>query len=132
VTWNLDSGRGLAAAATGDLQLRAREIELGRRSRVVDAELLDAEEVLAGGDLAGDGHRVCGCPCVSRESRSLREKVRTAQIPLGLAGGEVRANLLDLEPVTGAVCSGSAVDFGHIEGDGTLVVNGLVCCERDR
>jgi hypothetical protein len=53
--------RRLSAAATGDLQLRAGEVELRRRSRVVDAELLNAEEVLSSGDLVGNGHRVCAC-----------------------------------------------------------------------
>jgi hypothetical protein len=80
VAGDLDGGGWAAGAATSDLELRAREVELRWRAGVVDTELLDAEQVLSCRDLAGDSDRV-SC----------------AQIPLGLSRGEVRANLLDLD-----------------------------------
>lgn len=52
---NLGGRRGLAGAAASDLDLSARDVELGRAAGVVDAELLDAEEVLSSGDLGGNG-----------------------------------------------------------------------------
>lgn len=58
-----DLGRrrhGLAAAA-GDLELRAGNVELGSAAWVVDAELLDAEEVVTRGDAGGEGDGVSFC-----------------------------------------------------------------------
>lgn len=52
---NLGGRRRAATATTSDLQLCARDVELGRAARVVDTELLDAEEVFSSGDLVGDG-----------------------------------------------------------------------------
>ena len=54
VAGDLSSGRGLSGAAASDLDLSARDVELGRAAGVVDTELLDAEEVLSSGDLGGD------------------------------------------------------------------------------
>jgi hypothetical protein len=64
--------RGRATwAATGDLELRAREVELRWRTGVVDAELLNAEQVVASGDLVGDSDSVWGCAKVSMCNRVL-------------------------------------------------------------
>ena len=52
---NLGGRRRATAATTSDLQLCARDVELGRAAGVVDTELLDAEEVLSSGDLVGYG-----------------------------------------------------------------------------
>ena len=60
VAGDLSRRRGLSGAATSDLDLSARDVELGRAAGVVDAELLDTEEVLSSGDLGGDGGGVCG------------------------------------------------------------------------
>lgn len=57
---DLGSGRGLSAASSSDLDLSARDVELGRAAGVVDAELLDTEEVLSSGDLGGNGGGVGG------------------------------------------------------------------------
>ena len=53
-------GWSAGAGATGDADLGAREVELRDAAwvRVVDAELLDAQEVLAVGDARGDRDRV--------------------------------------------------------------------------
>jgi hypothetical protein len=47
VSRDLDGGGRAAGATSSDLDLGARDVELRRRAGVVDAELLDAEEVLA-------------------------------------------------------------------------------------
>jgi hypothetical protein len=60
VARDLDSGRWFARTTTGDLELCARDVELRGRPRVVDTELLNAKEIFASGDLAGNGHRVRG------------------------------------------------------------------------
>lgn len=54
VARDLRNGRRVARATTGDLELSAGDVELRWGSRVVDTELLDAEQVVSGGDLAGD------------------------------------------------------------------------------
>jgi hypothetical protein len=51
VSRDLGGRRGLAAAATSDLELGARDVELRWAAGVVDTELLDTEEVLSSGDL---------------------------------------------------------------------------------
>jgi len=63
VSGNLDSGRGVARASTSDLDLCARDVELGNRARVVDSELLDAKEVLSCRELRWDGGGVSDCWC---------------------------------------------------------------------
>jgi hypothetical protein len=60
VSGNLDRGRQGLGTTTSDLDLSARDVELGRRAGVVDSELLDADEVLAGGNARRDGDGVCG------------------------------------------------------------------------
>lgn len=60
VSWDLDSGAWVARATSGNLELRARDVELRWRAGVVDTELLDAQEVLAGADLAGNCDGVGG------------------------------------------------------------------------
>lgn len=59
------------------------------------------------------------------------EESLTAHVPGCLTAAEGGANLLDLEPVRGAISSGSIVDLGHVERDGALVVHSLVGGERD-
>ena len=65
VARDLGGRRRLAAAAAGNLELRARDVELRWAAGVVDAELLDAEKVLAGDKLGWDGDRVGGCSEIS-------------------------------------------------------------------
>jgi len=103
VAWDLGRNRGLAGTSSSNLDLRARNVELGWRAGVVDAELLDAEEVLAGGNLARNGDGVCGCAVISIRSVILTSELHTTHIPLGLAGGEVGTDLLDLEPISRAI-----------------------------
>lgn len=66
---DLGGRRGVAAAATGDLDLCARDVELWRAAGVVDTELLDTEEVLSSRDLGGDGDRIGGCHYVKKGFR---------------------------------------------------------------
>jgi hypothetical protein len=61
--------KGLGTTAS-NLELRARNVELGRRAGVVDAELLNTEEVLAWGDTRGDGDGVSGCDTCQLLSRN--------------------------------------------------------------
>lgn len=61
VTGDLDGRGWVARASTGDLDLRARDVELWGRSGVVDAELLNAEQVLSSSDLRWDGDGVGAC-----------------------------------------------------------------------
>lgn len=93
---NGDAAEGLGTAAS-DLDLSAGDVELGSGSRVVDGELLDADEVLAGGNAGGDGDRV-----------------RVRHIPGGLSTAEGRTNLLDLEPGGGTVGGSGGVNLGHV------------------
>jgi hypothetical protein len=65
VAGDLGGRRRPAGAATSDLELSARDVELGRAAGVVDTELLDAKEVLSSGDLGGDGGGVGGWNGVS-------------------------------------------------------------------
>ena len=65
---DLGSGRGLARATTSNLELCAREVELGNTAGVVNSELLDAEEVLSSGELRWDGNGVSDCDIVSNTS----------------------------------------------------------------
>jgi hypothetical protein len=122
-------------ATTGDLDLRARDVELGRGAGVVDAELLDAEEVLTRSDARGDGDGVSGYDAcqlkvlASRHMCGLQLGERTFQVPLGLSAVECRADFFNLGPVRGAVGCCGAVNFGHVEADWALVVDGLVCGE---
>lgn len=81
----------------------------------VDAELLDAEQVVAVGDAGRDA------VCVARPHGPRR----------GTAA-EGRALLRDLEPVTVTdVVGGGGRGLGHVDGDGTLVVYRLVECEGE-
>lgn len=66
---DLGGRRGVAAAATSDLDLCARDVELWWAAGVVDTELLDTEEVLSSGDLGGDGDGVGGCNYVKKGFR---------------------------------------------------------------
>jgi hypothetical protein len=131
VAGDLGDGRRPSGAATSDLELSARNVELGRAARVVDAELLDAEEVLSSGDLGGDGGGVGGWNGVSNGPGRYSSAQLTTHVPLGLATREGGANLLDLEPVGGSICGGSRGDLCHVEGNGALVVDGLVRSEGD-
>lgn len=56
-------------------------------------------------------------------------EVLTAHVPLSLTGREVWADLLDLEPVSRAICGSGARDLAHVEGNGSLMVDSLVSCE---
>ena len=137
VSGNLSSGRQGFGATAGDLELGASNVELGRGAGVVDAELLDAEKVLASGDARWDVDRVCSYETVSSTISitwvSLKMKgMRTAQIPLGLSATEGRANLLDLRPVRATISRLGAVHLGHVEADRTLVVHSLIGSERHR
>ena len=58
--WDLGSRARRRAAASGDLDLCAADVELGRAAGVVNRERLDAEEVLSIGDALGDLVRVVG------------------------------------------------------------------------
>jgi hypothetical protein len=66
VSRNLCSRRRLARAAASDLDLSASYVELGWAARVMDAELLDTEEVLSSRNLGGDSGGVSGCGTVSQ------------------------------------------------------------------
>lgn len=114
LTGDLGGRRGLSRAAAGDLHLSARDVELRRATRVVNTELLDAEQVVSGRDLRRNGRRV-----------------RSTHVPTSLATREGGADLLDLEPVAGSVCGSCRVDLCHVESDRSLVVDRLVCGERD-
>lgn len=59
------------------------------------------------------------------------EEPHTTHVPCGLATREVGSNLLDLKPVGRAIGGGGRVDLGHVERNGTLVVDGLVGSEGD-
>lgn len=50
VAGNLGGRRHGLGAAASDLELSARNIELGQRARVMDAKLFNSEQVLARGD----------------------------------------------------------------------------------
>ena len=65
---NLDSGRGVARATTSDLDLCARDVELGNSARVMNSELLDAKEVFSCRDLRWNGNGVSGYVGVSDTS----------------------------------------------------------------
>lgn len=56
-TWDSDLGAWVAAATAGDVDLSAGEVELGTSdlSGAVQADVLDAEKVLAAGGVFGDG-----------------------------------------------------------------------------
>lgn len=85
---DLSSRRRGAAAAARDGDLSTADVKLGWRARVVDAELLDAEQVVAVGDAGRDGVRVAG-----------------THRPRRAAAAEGWALLRDLEPVAVAgVC----------------------------
>ena len=113
LTRDLGGRRGLSRAAAGDLHLSARDVELRRATRVVNTELLDAEQVVSGRDLRRNGRRV-----------------RSTHVPTSLATREGGADLLDLEPVAGSVCGSCRVDLCHVESDRSLVVDRLVCGEH--
>lgn len=59
-------GWWISAAATGDLQLSTGNIELGVSAWIVDAELLDAEEVVGGWEAFGDLYLKSFCLFVSQ------------------------------------------------------------------
>jgi hypothetical protein len=61
VSGDLSAGALKTGAATSDLDLTAANVELGRGARVVDTNLLDAEQVLAGSNAVGDRDIVCRC-----------------------------------------------------------------------
>lgn len=93
-----DSAEALAASAS-DLDLSAANVELrdAARVRVVDSELLNAEEVFA-----------------CRNTRGDLDVVRLSEVPGRGAAGEGRTNLLDLEPWGGAVSTRGGVDLAHV------------------
>ena len=126
-----NAAEGLAATSS-NLHLCARDVELRRATRVVDAELLDTEQLFA-----------------RRNTRGNLDFVGLREVPRGGTAGEGRTNLLDLEPRGGAVSGGGGADLGHVTGfllakcsphietesdvqsDWALVVNGLVRSEGD-
>lgn len=132
-----NSRAGRAGAAARDLHLGARDVELrdAGRPRVVDAKLLDAQQVLAGGKAVGDGHVVRRLEVPGRlaigellgfgQSTDLSEKMRS--------GGSTYSgsDVLDLEPRRAAVRRRGVVDLRHVERDGALVVHGDVGSESD-
>lgn len=66
VSGDLSGGREGRASAAGDLDLRARDVELRGRSGVVNTHLLDTEQVLAGSNARGNGDGVVVCAVVSQ------------------------------------------------------------------
>jgi len=117
VSGNLDSGRGVARATTSDLDLCARDVELGNSARVVNSKLLDAKEVISCRDLRWDGDGIGGYVGVSDTSPRPQSAQLTCKVPGSLTSREGRANLFDLEPVAGAVCGSCRGGLSHIEGD---------------
>lgn len=68
VARNLNGGGWVSAASSSDLDLSAGNIKLGWAAGVVDAELLDAKQVLSGGELRGNGNGVGGCERIKHSS----------------------------------------------------------------
>jgi hypothetical protein len=60
MSWDLSCGGQGLRTTPGDLNLRARDVKLWWGAGVMDTKLLDAKEVLAGGDAGRDGDRVRG------------------------------------------------------------------------
>jgi hypothetical protein len=97
----------------------------------VDADLLNAEQVLASSNAAGDGDIVGGCAILVIRPVSVSIDELTLKVPRSLVAGEGGANLLDLDPVGRAVSAGSAGDLAQVERDRALVVDSLVSGEGD-
>jgi len=67
--WDLDNRRGrFGPCGARDVDLGAADVELRRAAGIMDAEGLDAQQVLAVGDALGDvvGVRLCGLSVGSR------------------------------------------------------------------
>lgn len=80
VSWDAHSAEALATSSS-NLDLRTRDVELRGSAGVVNSELLDTQEVFAGGNAGWD-----------------RNAVGLCQIPGSTTPGECRADFLDLEP----------------------------------
>lgn len=133
VPGNLGSRREGLGATASDLDLSARDVELRGRAGVVDAELFDAEQVLASSDARGDSDGVVVYVNVSQGTVQTITKMKpTLQVPRSLATRESGANLLDLDPVARTIRAGCAADLGQVEGNRSLVVDSLIGCKSDR
>jgi hypothetical protein len=121
-TGELDGGAGNAVAAASDLDLHTRDIVLRLVDvGAVDANVLEADEVLAAGGIGGDGglHGVAvpGAPGVGGEVTALAAD----------------ALLEDLEPVSGAVVGLDIVAGGarHVDQAGAGVLHGGADAQLD-
>lgn len=111
-TRDLHGIRGLLTAArVGDLDVGAVEVELGSTGSV-KSKMLNADKVLATGDLSGDG------------------EVNTVLVPdkpvlTRRLHGEVGTKLIDLEPVSRAIVGLDIVvsGSGHVNLNGTRVLD---------
>jgi hypothetical protein len=120
-TGNLDSGAGLSSSAGLDLKLKALDVELRLADvTLVEANVLNADEVLASGDVLLDGPlqlvllpAVPGC-------------VNTG------SAGVVQAALHDLDPVAGSVVAlNSTGSLGDVDETWAGVLNLLVVEELE-
>lgn len=111
---DLDEGSGGTATGAVDLELSALDVELGTvLEALVEADVLDTDEVLAGRHLLGDDEL---------------EAVLLPRAPGAVLVGSTaaEAGLHDLEPVTGTVVGGDVGGgLGHVDEAGTGVLNGL-------
>lgn len=119
-TRDLDSGVRLSGRAARDLDLSARNVELGTTERrsAVKTDVLDTEKVLASGGLVreGEGDLV---KLVSLEGKTV-------------VAGLVGTHLVDLEPVTGTVVLGSITGgLGHVDVERARVLDRSVDSETD-
>ena len=91
------------------------ELSTAALASSVQSNRLGADEVVAGGDLAGELERTLAAVLVEQVGAP------------GLAAGVV-AELVDLEPLAGAVGRGGVVHLAHVHHDGAEVVpaDGLV------
>jgi hypothetical protein len=120
-TGNLDSGAGLSSSAGLDLELEALDVELRLADvTLVEANVLNADEVLASGDVLLDGPlQLVLLPavpgCVNTRS-----------------AGVVQAALHDLDPVAGSVVAlNSTGSLGDVDEAWAGVLNLLVVEELE-
>jgi len=111
---NLDERAGVTAAGPVNLELSALNVELSTiLETLVEADVLDADEVLAGGSLLGDDEL---------------EAVLLPRAPRAVivGGSTAETSLHDLEPVARAVvCGDVRGSLGHVDESRAGVLDGL-------
>lgn len=120
----LDDGRGGLGGGTGNGDLSAGNVELGTTlgAGAVEANVLSAHQVLAGGDLLGES-----------EGEVVDTSVVDVGGPLETSLGDVGGGkLVNLEPVAVTLVGGDAGgSLGEVDGEGTGVAHVVLDDEAD-